>query len=536
MSPFLLVVAVCIFFLISGILVLSLRDIYGMEARIGLFVRAMLSGQGFFCPLLYNKPYPDYPPLYFLISWLFCNPIGHVCPVCISAPSLFSGTLLLIVLFMVSKSYIGQRAALMSSVILVASPKFWPMAQSASIDMLLALFCLLANVSFFHGYCLEDGEGSRNARMLGFVFMSISYLVKGPIGLVISSLPTAVFLIIKRRTRLLACFFSFALLSSAIVIGFYMAGIYSQGGLALVEQVLSAQLLSRISGQANKPFYYYPVFLLLAFLPVFILLGFIYQDRFARAGRTFKQCLATEFSLFMAIFTISALLPFFFASSRHGRYLLPAFCPIALLLSCFIAKSLENEEKEIFPLLKWLSLGLVATVYLIVPILYFWDPFHSSLPWWSIAGFFFIGTAVLGIFFLPKDDSLIMSSRFFLSVFFIILGISLGVQPGLSKRESGRQFVLMTESMVKARMIFLAGFRPDGDGLKYSLYSRYYPNDIRFLPSLKNISLMPKASLLILYAKEFDGHKGKEINLDKFSIISEGYIHSKKTIALYKAL
>ena len=535
MSPFLLVVTVCLFFLLSGLIVLGLRDIYGMEARIGLFVRGMLSGKGIFCPLLYERPYPDYPPLYFLISLIFCKSAGHVCPTCISMPSLLSGALILIILFLTSKRHAGESAALISSLVLAASPKFWSMAEGATVDMLLALCCLLANVFFFCGYCIQD-KGLGYKKVSGFLFMSLSYLVKGPIGLVISVMPTVVFLFIKRRTGFLLSFLFSALLVSALVVGVYMVGIYSQGGPTLVEQILNAQLFSRISGEANKPFYYYPAFLVVSFLPTLFLIGLFFKNRKRRLieiWNIFKQDITTDFGLFVTVFSIFSLLPFFLASSRHGRYLLPAFPPVALLLACFLSQLIKDKTSGTIYFLKKLALTLVLVLYLTVLILYFLDPFHSGLPLWSVIVFFFIGIFTFGIFSLFIDSKLVSVTSFLVSVVIVIAGMSLVIQPGISKRESGRQFVLDTEAKVKAKSVFLVKIRPDGDGLKYSLYSRYYPNGIRFLSSIKKACDVPEASLLILYVKDFVKYKRDDACLKRFAVISKGYIHNKKVIALF---
>ena len=532
LSPYLLVVTVCLFFLLSGMLVLGLRDIYGMEARIGLFVRGMFSGKGLFCPLLYGKPYPDYPPLYFLASLAFCKPVGHVCSMCLSMPSLLSGASMLIILFLVSKKHAGESAALISSLILAASPKFWSMAEGATIDMFLALCCLLANISFFDGYGTQDKKPGHK-RALGFLFMSLAYLVKGPIGLVISVMPTVVFLFIKRRTGSLLSFLSFVSLTSALVMGVYMIGIYSQGGLPLVKQVLNAQLFSRVSGPANKPFYYYIEFLIVSFLPALFLTGLFYRNRLVEMGKIFKQYMKTDFGLFMAVFGVCSLLPFFLAASRHGRYLLPAFPPIAWLLACFLSQTIESETSGTKNLLKKLALILVAILYVAVLILYLWDPFHSNVPLWSVIMFFFIGTLVLGAFRLLIDTRLVSVTCFLVSVVIVTAGVSLVIQPGISKRESGRRFVLDTEAKVKAGSVFLVKIRPDGDGLKYSLYSRYYPNRIHFLSSIEKVCDVPETGLLILYAKDLVRYKKNNMCLKRFSVISKGYIHGKEVIALF---
>ena len=523
-------------------MVLIYRDIYGMEPRAGLFVRAMLEGKGFFCPLLYDKPYPDYPFLYFLISWPICKIVKGVCTLCLALPSLVSSVLLIISTFLFSRRFIGEKTAYVASLIVGSIPQFWLMAEKATIDMMLAFFSFCANLFLFKGY-FEKKEGLSIYVWLGWLFIALSYFVKGPIGIVITVGPMTIFLLIKRRLQSLKVFLASSFILICLILLVHFIGIYIQGGDKLVRNVIDAQLFSRLGGPANKPFYYYFIFLFTAYSPWLLFLSIrallsIRSINFSNGFQTiyadFKWYMASnEFIQFMAINTFVAIAPFIVASSRHGRYLLPAFAPISIIMAPLITKWMSHCDERHINLLKKGILFFVVFLSLLFFVIFILDPARSKLSLQVFAFYITLSVIIFFIFFFQKQTTLSLLSSFAVSVLIATSGISLLVEPGISFKESGREFVIHTENSKNVQGVFLVGIRPDGDGLKYSLFSRYYPERLYFLKYESPICQIPSNSIVVLYEKKFKLLRERNRCLEKFPIISRGYIHGKETVALY---
>ena len=536
-SPLVFVVSCSVAFFLLAALVLSLRDPYGMEARAGLFVRAILNGHGLVCPILYERPYPDYPPLFFLLESLVCSLNSDVTALCLALPSLMSASLLILLVFKSAKRYLGEKEALVASAILFATPFFWFSAQRATVDMLLGLLVYCANISFFAGLCDTEGGRVRPGMVaLGLAFMAGAYWVKGPIGIALSTASCAIFLTVRRRWRKLAVFLLVVMLASSGLIFFHYQLLLGQGGNTLAMKVLDAQFLGRFGGRPNKPFYYYFVFLTLTFSPFLLGMLAFFLKRGRRNLVKCKECLGGkgDFRLFVTIFFATCVLPFLFASSRHGRYLLPAFAPLAVVLSCPITKILEALESA-----SWVrAIRVVRGLYLMglvsVSTLWFFDPLESRVPIWAIGLWF---TCALGLFIASQRVRVKEGFTFFVSLcvtlFVLTTGLTLVTEPGLSRRESGRQFVAATEGSVKvSKGVYLIGLKWDGDGLKYSLFSRYYPQGIHLIRRLQDLESAPWGSIVVLYERDLEGFI-KRFNVSNYSVISRGLIHAKGVVSIF---
>ena len=520
----------CSLFVASGFFILSLRDIYGIEARTGLFVRSLFLGKGFFCPVLYDRPYPDYPSFYFLLSWLACLPQKCACSFCLSAPSLFSGAMLVFFVYVLTRKHIGEKTAICSSLILFATPHFWLFAQRATVDMLLALLSFLANILFYEG-CVKSKSLFSKKSLTAFGLMALSYLTKGPIGLILCILPTAIFLTLKGEFAFVCRFMAMGAAVSALTLAVHFTGIFYQGGPNLIHKVIYSQLFSRLSGHANKPFYYYFVFILLTFSPWLLLSAFL---RIRKGGLVHRPYNLDEgarrFHLFVLLYLLSDLAPFVLASSRHARYLLPIFPPISILLSVILLKGLGTENKKtIHKKMALLIFAILAGLFLLLSKMEF---LGTSLPMMSALGYLLVFSFCGTLLLMFSSNGLLALASLCFFLFFLTSSASLLIVPGLSKKESGRSFVLATEGTFKAsKGVYLVGIKPDGDGLKYSLYSRFYPKRLHFMKEPVDACSIPHDTIAVLYDRDLkilnknDACKG-------YSVISRGYIHSKRVVSI----
>ncbi len=520
----------CSLFIASSLFILSLRDIFGIEARTGLFVKSLFLGKGFFCPVLYDKPYPDYPSFYFLLAWLSCLPLKCVSTFCLSAPSLFSGAMLVFFVYLLTRRYIGEKTAICSSLILFATPHFWLFAQRATVDMLLALLSFLANILFYEG-CVKSKSLFSKKSLMAFGLMALSYFTKGPIGIILCILPAVIFLTIKGELVFVCRFLAVVSALSVLTLTVHFVGIFYQGGSNLIHQVINSQLFSRLSGHANKSFYYYFVFLLFAFSP-WLLFAAFYKIKLGSLipGDDTLDESTRQFHLFVLLYLLSDLAPFVIASSRHARYLLPIFPPVSILLSVILSRGIGRlNEKTVHKKFIFFIFAILAGLFLLLSQMEF---LGTSLPMARALSYLlvFSSCTVLLLRFSSNDLVTFISACLFL--FFLTSSASLLIMPGLSQKESGRSFVLTTEKASKAcKGVYLVGIKPDGDGLKYSLYSRFYPERLHFLKDPADACSIPEDMIAVLYSQNFKILK-KNSDCKEYKVISRGYIHSKRVISI----
>ncbi len=533
-SPFFFVLVLSLLFLFTSLLVLVQRDIYGLETRVALFVKGVLKGEGLFCPILFGRPYPDYPPLYFLLSAPFCLLMGRVCALCISIPSLLGATALLVLVFSFTRKYAGGIQAAISSLILFATPEFFLKAERATLDMLLALSVFSSNMLLFQGFWEQEGK-NRIKKGLGYLFMAFSYLVKGPVGLVLCIIPIASFLALKRDVRKLVIFFVYAAVTCGLVAGLHLLALFFQGGEELVFRVLNAQILSRISGSANKPFYFYFFYLLVVFSPWWLLLGGLCVKKARSCIKQRSICFSgNDFNVFVVLMAVGTILPFLFATSRHGRYLLPVFPAISILFTCLLCQEVDASETmgRLNIITRHWKRVFVFISFLLVAIFFI---NHGKEPFSFLAlVLLFTGVFLALMYFFARAPGTWRPIFLYgILIFVFAAGLTCTLEPGISKKESGRQFVMESEGSVNAAAgVFLFRFKPDGEGLKYALYSRFSSGEITFFKNEDMLKSLPKGAMLVVYEK--DKRKVlKVLESRKYKIISKGYIHAKKVLSIF---
>ena len=468
-------------FFVSALILLFFRDPFGLEIRAGLFVRDILSGKGLLIPHAYERPYFDYPPLFFLLEAFFSKLLAGPNALSLALPSLLSGTLLILFVFFYVKRLIGKKEALFSGLVLFATPEFWLKSEKATLDVTLSLFVFLAVIHFYISF-LKYPEDKKTL-FIALIFSTLSYFTKGLIGLYLSFAPLFLFFLVARRIKSLIRFLFIALFFSFLLISFHIFLFYLNGNVSLLVEIFDAQVLSRMGARPNRPFYYYFLFILLLCLPWILWVLFWGFKEKIDASRIFhKRVLKNDTSLFFICWLISDLFPFLMASSRHSRYLLPVFPPLAILISIFLVSL-------------WQSIGDM-------------DGYYRKFK---------------ALCFL---------------IFFICFFSTIIVEPPLSKRESGRRFVEETERPLKGdEKIVIYRMNRDGDGLKYALFSRFYPKGLIFFKESSRLKEIRPPFVIVFRENRFNEVKdalGSRRDNTLFSLkkLATGLIHSKKVEAV----
>ncbi len=512
------------------------REIYGFETRSALFVRDMLEGGSLLIPHLYGRPYTDYPPLFFILQYLFCLPEGQISALAVSVPSMLSAAGLIILSWRFARRHLGAGTGLLSALCLAALPEFWLKAEKASLDMLLALECSTALVCFYQA----DEAGSRKKSILfalsGCAAALAGLFTKGPVGLMLPLFSWFLYLAAEKRfgdmLKILPGF------SAVCILGFALEALLflHLGGKSLLHAALSNQLISRLEGSANKPFYYYLQYLLIAFLPWLLWMA---PQFFADGGPPKEQCgekswwkklLRERIFVFLLSWTAGILIPFSLAASRHGRYLLPAFVPLSIItgmvLNCLSQRMPERSRQTVLKTLGWIT----ALVMMLILFLFFLDPASSGQHPYSLSALSAAALALaLWARFLEKGKR----PAFLFSVLMIyaVSSFCLLIEPGISRKESARSFTSCTEAVMSLdQRVVLFKMKPDKNGLKYALYSRAYPKRLIFVQDIHKLSGIPRPFILALFEKDARHMESLPGKLSA-SPLCTGFIHRKEVFS-----
>lgn len=498
-----------------------LRDLYGIEARNALFAREMLINGLSMVPCIHGRPYPDYPPLYFLLEYLFSLPTGRVTTFSAVLPSAAAAAALVSLTY-IWIAQISRGMAVVSCLILATAPGFWLKAGSATIDMLLALETFSAFYFFSKAHTCGTAGGLRAIILhgLGTASIFLALITKGPVGMVLPLGAWMFYLCMEKEWGQLYRFILLAIIIFLLFAGTYFFMLYMQGGTRLAAACLEAQVTGRIGTTPNRAWYYYPLFLTTSFLPWLGLAGslpLLMPRLLNRSVSSVNTCCHREHSHAEeksginpgrknTEFTCSALLNqcaagmfftiaiFSMAGSRHGRYLLPAFPFIAVIIAAFICKAVSSACTRRDNILQS-SLRTNARTCPSEKIIH-----------------------------IITGMALCLAAGLVLNV--------LLVQPFISRQESGRQFIEGVEKTItQDTHILIFKIRPDGDGLKLALYSSRRPGSLEFTSSIRRIKQIQKRCLIITYDKKLYEIKNLPATY-RYKIIAHGLLHRKKISAV----
>lgn len=190
--PFLVLLAAALYFPFLGA-----RDFWGLENMYAEAIRTMFLGGDYLLPRVNEAVWLDSPPLYFwlaaLLSWVRGGPNEWT----IRLPSAIAATELILIHYYFIAKHRGERAALISTVVLATSvltvhvERHVPVNMTFYLWMVLALFCSMEVVVF-------DSRRRMHAYGLWF-FMALAFLTNGATGVLIPVMVIVTYLIFSRR-------------------------------------------------------------------------------------------------------------------------------------------------------------------------------------------------------------------------------------------------------------------------------------------------------------------------------------------------
>ncbi len=311
---------------------------------------------------LNGDPYTQKPPLYYALAAALGAPGGRVTEALGRAPSALAGIGCVLLTLFLGTRLLGRTTGLLGAGILLTVFEFANLSRRVQLDVLLALFELVALVAFV---LVDRGKiAPRRGAALFHVALALGVLTKGPVGFLLPVLTALVYLGWERRvTDVRRLFPWWGLAISLGVPLLWVAGAVSLAPSGFADEALGTNLIGRFfAGTSHeRPFYYFLFQFPLDFLPWTLVWPSVYwvarkhvfppggspQEDDRRAWRLLLACVGTS----LVFFSLS--------SGKRGLYMVPAFPAAALLCADALRRQLLARGGP-NRTLTWTAIGFVT--------------------------------------------------------------------------------------------------------------------------------------------------------------------------------
>lgn len=442
-------------FLIAAALIFYKSGDFGLadpdEARYAETSREMIEQKSYIIPLFNYKPRLNKPILFYWCQILSFKLFG-VNEFAARWPSALAGLATMILVFLIGNLLLDREQALLSIFIFFTSIFFLTFSRAGILEILL-LFTFTLSIYFFlmaeKSYL--RGEAKRRALYVSFFFVSLglSFLVKGPVGVLVPLLIIVLYLILMRRFSPFSIkhFLFGSLLFLCVVAPWGLILIYKVG-LPRIMDMLEKETIKRYFVGFDHPGSFY------FFIPI-LLAGFFPWSSFLpvalwRMGKVAFQDRKNE-KIFLLIWLIFPLIFFSFSESKLPGYILPVLPAASLIVASgwhegkrrFHGRIKGKEKKTT----EWFFIS--GFIILLLYFLLFWIYGYSAIDEYPAFRVFYFSVSWLGALLLltflvflalKKYDFLFMS----IVTFFITFAIFsiLIFMPVIENMRSTKKMVL----------------------------------------------------------------------------------------------
>lgn len=294
------------------------------EARRMVVVQEMLNSGDWLLPTLNGQLYLAKPPLLYWLMAASCTMFHTQAEWAMRLPTSLMALLLIALVLHRGVRTVGHGPALCAVAILATSETFIEFARTAQIEMLLALTCTLS-LFWFLDYLQQ---GKRLWLLLSYAALGAALLAKGPVALIFIIPPALVLGLINRDGTVLRGLVSIPGWATALAIAlpwFLYIFLWHKG---LMEHVINEDIADKVAGSGlgkSSPLYTYPLFLAGAFAPWVLML-------FSRPRERLRSLWTENEQRFLLLAALLPVLIMSLVAEKHGKYLLPLFPSLALVL------------------------------------------------------------------------------------------------------------------------------------------------------------------------------------------------------------
>lgn len=293
------------------------------EARRMVVVQEMLASHDWLIPTKNGEIYLAKPPLLYWIAALSCTLFASTAEWAMRLPSGLYALAVLLLVYSRAKGLFGSRPALFAVAILISSESFIAHARSAQIGTLQTLCCSAAYF-FYFDYLRDRGK---KYLLLSFGALGCAVLAKGPVSLVFFFPFLLILGLVNRDGRTLRGLVSLPgwLIMLAVSLSWFaMAAVElgPDGFLAVIREDMAGKIVGE---SIRSPLYKYPLHLLGAFAPWFLVLFYRFRKELAKIYRLPEG----RYFLFCAVVPLIVMS---LVSEKHGKYILPLFPALSVVL------------------------------------------------------------------------------------------------------------------------------------------------------------------------------------------------------------
>lgn len=324
------------------------------EPRYAQIAREMMWSGDYLVPRFNGDIYKEKPPLLFWAIAIASTPLGEVSEITARVPNFVSAIVTLLLTYALARRMFGHRTALLSTLVLAMSYRFWWQAQFGQIDMLL---CACMTLSF---YALWRWHEMRQTRWLIALYAGIALglLAKGPPALLFPLLAAAVFYLRDLKSlRVMKLWIGVPASLAPVLLWLIPARLAASaeetaGGAlwsTLYRQVYARLFLGTSHAQ---PIWYYLENMPIDWLPwtVFAPWIVVYAWRQRRSGPAMR---------FILSWIVPALIFFTLSTGKRALYILPTYPAIAILVACAMIALVETGRR------RWIVPSTIAWCFLL---------------------------------------------------------------------------------------------------------------------------------------------------------------------------
>lgn len=452
------------------------------EPRYAAVAKEMLLSGDYVTPRLSGQAWFEKPILYYWLTALSYKLVG-VNEFAARLVSVLAGTLGVMVAFLVGRNWISVRVGLMAALVLSTSVVYFSLARAASMDMLLTgtlsaswaclYFVLFRNQSEKSGWWIFTGN---SVAYLSYVFLALSVLAKGPVGLVLWGGILAVFLLVTRQFQILKKMqlVSGTLIFLVITLPWYWL-CYRANGYRFIVEFLMRHNLERFTTsrfQHTQPFWFYFAVVFAGFFP------WIFQVM-SPARRFFKNRLRVSSEeeakeLYIWLWILAPLLFFSFSQSKLPGYILPIAPSMALLVAgefeLFLAGNLDDRGREWFNRTAFFQAVCICLLGAVLPITK--NQLNIEIgPFVPQLAVLLIGIGSLGMIFVWRRQVQQLLACYLMGIGLIVILITHQIIPQIDHIESTRKLaaILKEEGFVNQPILIFGLSRRIEYGLNFYL-------------------------------------------------------------------
>ncbi len=351
-------VVIWFIFFINGLFSLPLMP--PDEPKYAYAAFRMIKTGDFITPYFNCHPRFDKPPLIYWLIVLSYKLFG-VSDWAARLPSVLATLGLIFLIWWFAERELGSRVATLSVIVFSTIVHVWVMGRAVAPEMVLVFFETLAIFLFYTG--VEDNN--KRAITGAYLSMSLAFLTKGPVGVLMVIGAVLPYFFIKRGLKnTISSMWSLTGVILFIVTGlpWYIAMLLKHGYRYFYEFFLYHNIY-RFTGQARQHpfgFYYY--------LPVFAGAFYLWWPFSGALFRYLKDVIRSrKVELFLFLWVVFVLMFFTISVNKLHNYILISYPAASILLASIILRPSSDTDKRIRRYIFGFSLIIEAASFFLIP-------------------------------------------------------------------------------------------------------------------------------------------------------------------------